>query len=193
MPWDDETARQHVTRTEELLSGLDGLPDHASAARAQEAVQALVDLYGECLARVMEHLADWPQGTERIAGDELLGHLLLVHDLHPDPPGTRVEAALAEVRTALADRGGEVTLLHLEHSAVRLRLTEGGAGHGCGCGSAEPPEDMVRAVLGSRVPEIERIDIETVPAAPPQALIPADSLFRRPAPVAAAPATGDGR
>ena len=41
-----------------------------------------------------------------VAGDELLGHLLLLHDLHPVDVGTRVASALEEVRPYLGSHGG---------------------------------------------------------------------------------------
>ncbi|MET7716664.1 NifU family protein [Streptomyces sp. NPDC005407] len=188
MPWDDEEARRHVLRLDELLAALDGLPDHAAAARANDAVQALVDLYGECLRRIMGQLADGAEAVRRLAADELVGHLLLVHDLHPDPVAARVEAAIAELRSVLRRKDGDIELLGLDGAVARVRLTEGsGSGGGCGC-SAEPPDAAVRDAVMGRAPEIEQVEIETVRASKPQALIPVDSLFR--SPVTAGRATG---
>jgi Fe-S cluster biogenesis protein NfuA len=178
MPWDDEEARRHVLRLEELLAALGGLPDHAAAARANDAVQALVDLYGECLRRIMGQLADGAEAVRRLAADELIGHLLLVHDLHPDPVAARVEAAIAEMRSVLRRKDGDIELLGLDGAVARVRLTEGSGG-GCGC-SAEPPDAAVRDAVMGHAPEIEQVEIETVRASKPQALIPVDSLFRSP-------------
>ncbi|WP_240135270.1 NifU family protein [Streptomyces sp. MUM 178J] len=180
MPWDEEAARRHVVRTEQQLAALDSLPDHAAAARAREAVQALVDLYGECLARITAQLGEADgQAVRRLAGDPLVGHLLLVHDLHPDPVTSRIGAVLAELRPALG--GGEAELLAVEGPVARLRLTEGGASGGCGCSPDGRPDDMVRDAVLGRAPEIEQVEIETVRAAAPQAVIPVADLFRGPA------------
>jgi hypothetical protein len=164
MPWDDTYARHQVVRAEELLSGLDALPDGVAAARATETVRTLVALYGDCLARVMAHLTDDPEpaGQEddrrepsgppgrlggsadavvrRLAADELVGHLLLVHDLHPDPVETRVRDALADPRARLEARGGALELLELSDTAVRIRLRDGGGGCGGGRGRGRRPE-----------------------------------------------------
>lgn len=179
MPWDDEEARRNVLRLEDQLAALDSLPDHAAAARANDAVQALVDLYGECLRRIMDHLADGAEDVRRLAADELVGHLLLVHDLHPDPVAARVEAAIAEMRIVLRRQDGDIELLGLNGAVARVRLTESGGGGGCGC-SAEPPDAAVRDAVMGRAPEIEQVEIETVRASKPQALISVDSLFRSP-------------
>lgn len=180
MHWDDEEARRHVARTEDLLEALDTLPDHAASARAREAVQALVDLYGQALARVVAHAADAPDTTRRLADDELVGQLLLAHDLHPDPVNTRLDAALDQARALLARQGGDLELLGFDGTEVRVRLTGTGGG-GCGCSTTEPPEDLVRAAILARAPEVGHVAVETVPAAAPQALIPVESLFRTPA------------
>ncbi|MEV6317762.1 NifU family protein [Streptomyces sp. NPDC051776] len=178
MPWDEENARRHVARTEELLSGLDTLPDGVAAARALECVEALVDLYGECLGRVMEHAASAEGGdalARRLADDELVGHLLLVHDLHPDPADVRVRRAVEQVRPQLQSLGGDAELLDLEDGTVRIRVQ--GGGRGCSS-SPDALEQAVRDAVGGAVPEAERIDIETVQAPEPETLIPVDALFR---------------
>lgn len=94
-PWDDAYARRRVALAEEQLSGLDALPDGLAAARAAQTVETLVGLYGQCLGRITAQLAEHPDVLDRLAADDLVGHLLLVHDLHPHPVGTRVRQALA--------------------------------------------------------------------------------------------------
>ncbi|HEX5567487.1 MAG TPA: hypothetical protein VFY14_11280 [Streptomyces sp.] len=207
MHWDNEYARAQVARAEELLSGLEKLPDSAAAARAVETVETLVGLYGDCLARIMDRLGrdgedgdggdggDRGDPVRRLADDELVGHLLLVHDLHPDPVETRVRRALEGVRSRLpdgddgagppapsappsAESGEPLELLELSGTAVRVRLRVGGSG----CpSSSESLERAVREAVTGAAPEIERVDVETVRGAAPTALIPVDSLFRDPA------------
>ena len=110
---DDAEVRELVGRAQSLLGGLD--------ERGTEAVQALVELYGEALARVVAG-AD---PTE----DELLSHLLLVHDLHPVDVETRVRRALDDVRPYLGSHGGDVELLGVEDGVARVRLE--GTCNGC--------------------------------------------------------------
>ncbi|MEU6084825.1 NifU family protein [Streptomyces sp. NPDC047108] len=178
MPWEEENARRHVARTEELLSGLDTLPDNVASRRALECVEALVDLYGECLGRVMEHAASDEGGealARRLAEDELVGHLLLVHDLHPDPADVRVRRAVEQIRPQLRSLGGDAELVETTDEAVRIRVQ--GGGRGCGS-SPDVLEQTVRDAVGGAAPDAGRIDIETVQAAEPETLIPVDALFR---------------
>jgi hypothetical protein len=67
-----------------LLAQLETYRDEPAGAVAAQAVRALVDLYGDALARVLALVADAGL-VPALVEDELLGHLLLVHDLHPDP------------------------------------------------------------------------------------------------------------
>jgi Fe-S cluster biogenesis protein NfuA len=197
--WDDERARRQVARAEELLSGLETLPDSAAAARAAETVETLVGLYGECLARIMDHLArtggddDGGGDVRRLAADELVGHLLLVHDLHPDPPETRARRVLDELRPHLRSLGTELEVLEVSAARVRVRVTGGGGGcsSSSACGSTwatsrESAEQAVRDAVGGCAPEIGSVEIEsagtegagTGPAAAPQTFIPVDALFQ---------------
>lgn len=171
-PWTDLVARERVARADALLAGLDTLASTAAARQAAETVEALVALYGECLARIMHHLADAAGGelTGRLAADELIGHLLLVHDLHPDPVSTRVRRAVEQVHAQAAPRGGLVELLELYEAEVRVRLSAAG----CGSSSAALEQAVTEAVTQA-APEIEKV---TVVAGEPQALIPVDALFR---------------
>lgn len=171
MSWDDDSAHAQVAMAEELLAGLDALPDGAAAARAAETVETLVGLYGECLARITAHLAEHGSGEvlRALADDELVGHLLLVHDLHPDPVETRVRGALAALP-------GGPELIGLTGTTVRVQVRGG-----CGSGATE---QAVREAVIARAPEVEHVEVQTTATRPaPTPLIPVDALFRDQTPV----------
>src|SRR5919204_5778550 len=153
---DDAEVRELVARVEGLLGDLDD--------RATEAVQALVELYGEALARVLAG-ADPQQ-------DELLSHLLLVHDLHPVDAETRVRQALDEVRPYLGSHGGDVELLGVEDGVARVRLE--GTCNGCPSSTVTLRNAIEEAIMRA-APELERIDAEGV-AEPKPALVQIGSL-----------------
>jgi hypothetical protein len=71
-----------------------------------EAVQALVEMYGEGLARIAERV-----DMSALLDDELVEHLLLLHDLHPVPVEERVRAVLPEGVELVSIENGTVVRL----------------------------------------------------------------------------------
>jgi len=151
---DDREVRERVARLEELLARIEG------EALATDAVQGLVDLYGEALRRLVVERADPVE-------DELVSHLLLVHDLHPIEVEVRVRQALDDVRPYLASHGGDVELLEIADGVARLRLE--GTCNGCPS-SAVTLQNAIEEAIQRAAPELERIDAEGVAEPKPQLL-----------------------
>ena len=118
-------------RVEALLEDVERLDDAAARDTALALVQGLLDLYGEGLARIVDHVggSDDARLAGALAGDEVVAHLLLLHGLHPVPLEQRVRGALDEVRPFLGSHGGDVELVAVEDGIVRLRLQ--GSCSGC--------------------------------------------------------------
>jgi Fe-S cluster biogenesis protein NfuA len=157
----DAEARQEVARVEELLDRIEG------DQPALEAVQALVNLYGEALRRIVAS-----GGADGAADDELVSHLLLLHDLHPLDVEARVERALADVRPYLRSHGGDVELLGVSDGFARVRLQ--GTCNGCASSTATLKHAIEEAV--ARVaPELDGVEAEGV-VDPQPALVQIGSL-----------------
>jgi Fe-S cluster biogenesis protein NfuA len=165
---DELQARERVVEVEGRLAELEALPDPAAQQVAFGAVQALMDLYGAGLARILD-LA--PELGPRLVGDELLAHLLLLHGLHPVSVQTRVQSALESVRPYLATHGGDVELLTVGDGVARLRLR--GTCNGCPSSTATLKQAIEEAIFKA-APDLERVEAEGVAA--PQ-LISLDSLI----------------
>jgi Fe-S cluster biogenesis protein NfuA len=151
---DDLQARELVARIDVLLEDVHDV----------ELVQALVELYGEGLARIVAHD---PECMAGVADDELVSHLLLLHGLHPVPLEDRVRGALAAVRPYLSQHGGDVELLGIEEGVARLRLQ--GTCNGCPSSTAtlrHAIEDAIQRVA----PDIEEIEAEGA-VEPPSGLL----------------------
>ena len=127
----------------ELVARIDGMLDAADDG-CTELVAAVLELYGEGLARVVARVPD----PAALAGDELVSHLLLLHGLHPEPVEARVRAALDEVRPYLDSHGGDVELLAIEEGVVRLRLQ----GSCKGCPSSAASASCSRGCTRARTP-----------------------------------------
>lgn len=156
---EEEAARDQVARVEALLEEIEALPDSGARDRATEMVAALLDLYGEGLARILGHALDaGGEGLgEALADDELVSHLLFLHDLHPVPVEDRVRGALSEVRPYLESHGGDVELLGVEEGIVRLRLN--GSCDGCPS-SAMTLKLAIEDAVHKAAPDIEEVVAE---------------------------------
>jgi Fe-S cluster biogenesis protein NfuA/nitrite reductase/ring-hydroxylating ferredoxin subunit len=165
---DDRALNEGAARIEALLREIDNFPDAGLRSRAEEVVQGLLALYGEGLARMLEIIArrpnEGPGILEGLVADELISHLLLLHDLHPVPLEERISRALEEVRPYLQSHGGNVEFLGVEDGVAYLRLE--GSCHSCPSSTATLKLAIEEAIL-RHAPDLERIEAEGV-AAPPQ-------------------------
>jgi Fe-S cluster biogenesis protein NfuA/nitrite reductase/ring-hydroxylating ferredoxin subunit len=148
-----------VARVESLLDEIESQP------QALEVVQALVEMYGEGLARIMARLDG---AGDSLVEDELVAHLLLLHDLHPVPVEQRVLAALEEVRPYMESHKGGVELVSIEEGVVRLRLQ----GSCSGCPSSTMTLKLaIEDAIHKAAPDIDEIVADgVVEEAPPPLL-----------------------
>jgi len=174
-------------RIEQLLDGLQATGDRRARERAEELLRLVTELYGAGLARVMELVdAEAPDLARRLAADDLVGSLLLVHDLHPDALTVRVETALDSVRPFLAAHGVDVELLAIDDDAGAVLLRLLGSCDGCPS-SAVTLQHAVQNAIVEAAPEIVRIDVDAPTADTSVPIV----LGRKPD-VAFDPATGCG-
>ncbi|MFD8563031.1 NifU family protein [Streptosporangium canum] len=147
-------------RVEALIAELATLSDPVTRAKAEELVRVLVELYGAGLERVVEIVTD-AQAAEvlhRLATDDLVSGLLVLHDLHPLSTAERVRAALDAVRPHLGLHEGGVELLGVDETGVvRLRLQ--GTCRGCPSSQLAVTSAVERAVLQA-APEVAGVDVE---------------------------------
>jgi Fe-S cluster biogenesis protein NfuA/nitrite reductase/ring-hydroxylating ferredoxin subunit len=159
---DDLQTRARVERVEMLLEQVETLSDPVARETATELAGALLDLYGEGLARMTEYIPD----GEALVDDELVSHLLLLHGIHPVPLDARVRAALAEVRPYLASHGGNVELVSVDEGVVRLRME--GSCNGCPS-STMTLKLAIEDAIHKSAPDVEEIVAEGATAPEPAA------------------------
>jgi Fe-S cluster biogenesis protein NfuA/nitrite reductase/ring-hydroxylating ferredoxin subunit len=146
-----------VARVEAAIGEIESQP------QAMEAVQALVEMYGEGLARIMERV-----DASAFLDDELVAHLLLLHDLHPIPLEQRVLAALEEVRPYMESHKGGVELLSVDEGVVRLRLE----GSCSGCPSSTMTLKLaIEDAIHKAAPDVDEIVAEGAVEPPPAPLL----------------------
>jgi Fe-S cluster biogenesis protein NfuA/nitrite reductase/ring-hydroxylating ferredoxin subunit len=134
-----------LERVEALLEDVESDP----AARA--ALEAVVELYGEGLAHVMALVPD----PQVLAQDDLVAHLLLLHDLHPVPVEERVRAALEDVEPYMHSHGGGVELVGVVDGVAQVRMQ----GSCDGCAASELTLKLaIEDAIQKAAPDVERVE-----------------------------------
>jgi Fe-S cluster biogenesis protein NfuA/nitrite reductase/ring-hydroxylating ferredoxin subunit len=166
-----ENDTQWRTAGDRIQTLLDSCAAGGTAAqeRAQQLVREVVGLYGAGLERIIQ-LGE-PGLAERLATDDMLASLLLVHGLHPHDVHRRVSDALDRVRPYLGSHGGDVDLLEVTGDTVLLAFT--GSCKSCPS-SAVTLELAVEDAVRAAAPEITSIEVVT---AQPSGVIPTESLM----------------
>ncbi|OBK51127.1 NifU family protein [Mycobacterium sp. 1081908.1] len=145
----------------------------AAHERAQQLVREVVGLYGAGLERIVQ--AGDAGFAERLATDDLVASLLLVHGLHPHDVHRRVSDALDRVRPYLGSHGGDVDLLEIVGGDT-VRLAFKGSCKSCPS-SAVTLELAVEDAVRAAAPEISSIEVVTAEPASNGAVIPTESLM----------------
>ena len=151
----------------------------AARERAEQLVREVVELYGAGLGRIVALLDD-PAAIDRLATDDLVASLLLVHGLHPHDLRRRVSDALERVRPYLGSHGGDVHLLDIvgESANYTVQLQFSGSCKSCPS-SAVTLELAVEDAIRAAAPEVSSIEVVAAQPDPTTAVIPAESLMAR--------------
>jgi Fe-S cluster biogenesis protein NfuA len=152
-------------RIQELLHGIEELPDPRARDLAEECLRSLLELYGDALARILG-LCDQagPAGgplREALVQDKLISSLLLIHGLHPRPLEERLREALEKVRPYMQSHGGNVELAKLEDGIAHLRFH--GACQSCRS-SAVTMELAIRRAVEETCPDLLGLELDANPA-----------------------------
>jgi Fe-S cluster biogenesis protein NfuA len=172
---DDRAVHRRIAVLDEQLARLEATPGPIGEL-ALVAVSGLAEIYGQALARALD-LAD-PATVERMVRDGLIGHLLTLHGIHPDPVPARVARVIEELRAALSTRGAEIELVGIDGAAtVRVSV------RGCGSNPAAV-EQVIRDAVLAAAPELTGV---VIVMAGQQTFVPVDSLMRPPTGAAGPP------
>lgn len=157
---EERELQRRLERVEELVGELEQLPDPSARASVAELLGTVLELHRAALARLLDLIGEPERGggtaIDRLAADELVRHVLLLHDLHPVDLRTRVERALDSVRPYMSSHGGGVELLEVTAGAVRIRLI----GHCQGCPSSTMTLKLaVEKAIHEAAPDVGVIEV----------------------------------
>ncbi len=177
-----EERREFTRRTErieELVSRVEHCGDPAMRAVAQELLQAVIELHGVALDRILTRIADLPEGCEAIeqmAEDDLVSNVFSLHGIHPVPLARRVASALDKARPYLKSHGGDVELESIMDGIVYVTL------HGS-CGNCSSSSETLKSAVESAIyegaPEVVTVVSESLTAMPRPGLVTLQSIPQR--------------
>jgi Fe-S cluster biogenesis protein NfuA len=175
---DLEEVQRRLQRVETLVGAVQRAADPSVRAATQELVEAILDMHGAGIERMLDIVTAAPDGgpgvLDQLRRDELVASLLLLHGLHPVDFATRVSQAVDALAVPLRSQGGALELLGIDDGVVRVRLSR--SGHGCSGSTAL--QQTVRAKFYEAAPDLQRLDIDEVSEPLPLAVVPLSSLRR---------------
>lgn len=156
--------QKRIERIEELIQAIDAIPDETARAQSRELVQALLELHGSGLNRALEIAYDSQVTGDALIGklaeDELVSNLLLLHGLHPLDLETRVRRAIEQVKPRLGLHGGSVELLGVTPEG-RVQLKLQGNCHECPS-SRLTLRFSIEEALNAAAPDLTGLDVEGI-------------------------------
>jgi Fe-S cluster biogenesis protein NfuA len=160
-PFDARAFQSRMQRLDALLQEAERYADPLARAHTREIAQAVLELHGTALARLLDHIGEAGEAGASVldacAEDDVVSGLLLLHGLHPHDVEERVNQALERVRPFLRSHGGNVELLSVVDTVVRLRLT--GSCHSCPSSTVTMKQSVEEAIY-NRAPELTVIEVE---------------------------------
>jgi Fe-S cluster biogenesis protein NfuA len=176
---DDKELRQQLQSMAGLVREVEEIADPKARSAVKELVQALLDVHGAALERILERIfetGDMGQHVIDLLGtDPLVGSLLVLYGLHPDDLGTRVEKALRTIAPDLRAHGIDPELLSIHSGEVRLRARVGAQA----CGStAASARKMMEDAIYEAAPDVTSLLIEGIDGKPASGFVSLDKLLR---------------
>jgi Fe-S cluster biogenesis protein NfuA len=150
-------------RIEELVSRIENTGDPAIRAVAQELLQAVIELHGVALERILDTVGNLPSGDaalSQIAGDDLVSNVLSLHGIHPIAMEERVAAAIEKARPYLKSHGGNVEFHSINDGTVHVKLQ--GTCSSCSS-SSETMKNHVENAIYEAAPEVVAVIAESMP------------------------------
>jgi Fe-S cluster biogenesis protein NfuA len=152
--------RNRMGRVESLIHEVEQFSDPEARARTQELLQAVIELHGAALERILDKVAGAGNTgftlINSLAEDDLVACVLLLHGLHPLDLETRVRQALDKVGPLLRSHGGNVELLGLDEGVARLRML--GSCDGCPS-SAMTLKTAIEDAIFEMAPDVTGLEV----------------------------------
>ena len=151
---------ESLRRIDDLVAGLSHIADPAAREAARQLLEAVLDLHGLALARIMAVVAGAEDGRDllaRLGDDEQVKAALLLYGLHPEEPRVRIRRALEGLQPTLAAHGVTVEVVRVTATGSVVRLIATGI-------MPEAPRREIEDAIGNAAPDLDQITVEWLDA-----------------------------
>jgi hypothetical protein len=159
---DDNEFQAYTQQVEKLVERVNALPDENARSAALELLQAVMDLHGAALRRVVELLSESElhhDSLSKLASDPMVCGLLVLYGIHPIALTQRVAQAVEKLRPELKKQGASLELVSVTDDGVRLKVDA--RTHGLAA-SPEKIRGVVEHAILEAAPEIPGVTIEGI-------------------------------
>lgn len=151
----------HTSRVNELIQRVSALTDSEARTAALALVQAIMDLHGATLSRLLEVLEESGDTGRnllaRLASDPMICGLLVLYGIHPVPLEQRVRQAVEKLVPQLHKSVTRLQVLGIADGVVRLDLEKESGGPRY---SPEKVKATIEQAILESAPEVVEIVIE---------------------------------
>jgi|SRR5271170_74942 len=154
--------QQRAKSIETLVVKLEAASDPALRSAARDLVQALMELHGASIERMMEIVHDAGDAgssmIDQFGKDDVVRSVLLLYGLHPQDLYTRVIQALESTRPFLKSNSATAELVSIDEAGV---VTVGFAAKAGGCGSgAASVKARIEGALQDAAPDASAVIVQ---------------------------------
>jgi Fe-S cluster biogenesis protein NfuA len=123
---EEKLVHKQAQEIERLIREVEAITEPVLREKIVTLVQSLLGFHAAGIERFMQIIAEEREGSgsllNKIAGDRLVGSLLLLYGVHPLSLEARVEQAIERLRSSPALNAGAVEVMGISDQVVRLRL-----------------------------------------------------------------------
>jgi Fe-S cluster biogenesis protein NfuA len=162
---DSNEFQAQTERIERLVERLTSLEDSEARTAALDLLQALMDLHGAGISRMVELLGEAGESGRKslakLGGDPMVCGLMVLYGVHPVALQDRVNDAIEKVRPHVHKQGGTVEVLAVAEGTVRVSIHS--SSNGCHS-SPDALKLVVEQAIREAAPEVIEVVADGVPA-----------------------------
>jgi hypothetical protein len=112
----------YTQRIERALDEVNTLADDRARGSATALIEALMDLHGAAMARIVELLSESRESLAKLADDPLICGMLVLYGVHPLSLEDRIERTVEKLRAKLQKQGTSLELVSTDNNVVRIKI-----------------------------------------------------------------------